>query len=119
MMWPIGHPNWYKTPGQLYIEKRRKQMIEIKDFSDLQKRVDDITHRLNELTRKLISLKEPPKQSAFQEWNDKTPKLLKGQVEENITLQRKEGWNAAIDAVLDLDGDKLRLADSIKALKEP
>ena len=60
---------------------------------------------------------EIPQKSAFQEWDKENDSRIWAQ-RENITIVRKEGWNAAIDAVKNFDkefGDTfLNFLESLK-----
>lgn len=74
---------------------------------------------------------EPPKQSVFQEWNKEKPSYWHVDNRCDIHRARKEGWNAAIDAVQKMQSTAIIIAppeevqshqeefgDKIKALKE-
>jgi len=64
-------------------------------------------------------LYEPPQKSAFQEWNDIEPVVFRYEsLEDNIRDKRKEGWNAAIEVVLELQKAD-RTWEQIEKLKEP
>jgi hypothetical protein len=66
---------------------------------------------------KIIWIYEPPKRSAFQKWeSSEQSKIVNGL---NDTALRKQGWNAAIDAVLELPSGLDKLVERIQKLKEP
>ena len=75
---------------------------------------------LSILAFETVWIYEPPKQSAFQKWSNlNIPDLREHTKELHRIIGRKEGWNAAIDAVLGCvqwyDG---ALVGLIKELKE-
>jgi len=62
---------------------------------------------------------EPPKKSAFQEWESHNTFLTETGAEYQAAKQgRKEGWNAALDEVLSTQFHKEERYTQIKALKE-
>jgi uncharacterized small protein (DUF1192 family) len=97
--------------------------------------INELERKVRELEREISQLKyererdkhmqQAGEKSAFQEFQEKTSVTYVFQMEGAVDygkqqeIDRKRGWNAAIDAVLNLPAGLDRLVDRIQELKEP